>query len=87
MQPWSKHIDNLCDCLIGLSVRNGCGQDIDLQDGFAKWKAYTLEVRTSRKTVYLVGNGASASMASHLAADLAKNAHLHTEVFSDLALI
>jgi D-sedoheptulose 7-phosphate isomerase len=26
-------------------------------------------------------------MASHTAADLAKNAHLHTEVFSDLALI
>src|SRR5439155_15434224 len=36
---------------------------------------------------YLIGNGASASMASHFAADLAKNAHLHTEVFSDLALI
>ena len=26
-------------------------------------------------------------MASHFAADLAKNAHLHTEVFSDLSLI
>lgn len=26
-------------------------------------------------------------MASHLAADLAKNGHLHTEVFSDLSLI
>jgi len=29
----------------------------------------------------------SASMASHLAADLAKNARVHTEVFSDLSLI
>ena len=26
-------------------------------------------------------------MASHFAADLAKNAHLHTEVFSDLSLV
>ena len=35
----------------------------------------------------LIGNGASASMASHFAADLAKNARLHTEVFSDLSLV
>jgi len=34
-----------------------------------------------------IGNGASASMASHMAADLAKNAQLHTQVFSDLSLI
>ena len=35
----------------------------------------------------MVGNGASASIASHFAADLAKNGGLHTEVFSDLSLI
>ena len=38
-------------------------------------------------TLYLVGNGASASMASHMAADLDKNARVHTEVFTDPALI
>ena len=41
----------------------------------------------ARRSVYLVGNGASASMASHFAADLAKNARLHAQVFSDLSLI
>jgi D-sedoheptulose 7-phosphate isomerase len=45
------------------------------------------QVRDRRGTVYLVGNGASAAMASHFAADLAKNAHVHTQVFSDLSLI
>jgi D-sedoheptulose 7-phosphate isomerase len=87
MQQWSKHIDHLRYCLTKLSVRNRSGQDIDPAEGFAYWKTRTLEMQAVRKTFYLIGNGASASMASHLAADLAKNAHLHTEVFSDFALI
>jgi D-sedoheptulose 7-phosphate isomerase len=37
--------------------------------------------------MYFIGNGASASMASHYSADMAKNGHLHTQVFSDLSLI
>jgi phosphoheptose isomerase len=36
---------------------------------------------------YFVGNGASASLASHFSADLAKNGHVHTQVFSDPALV
>ena len=51
------------------------------------WKGSTIEVKEKKGSIYFIGNGASASMASHFAADLAKNAHLHTEVFSDLSLI
>ena len=54
---------------------------------FTRWRDHTLQIRRTRKTVFLIGNGASASMASHIAADLAKNAHIRTEVFSDLSLI
>ena len=54
---------------------------------FAQWREHTLQIRSARKSVFLIGNGASASMASHIAADLAKNAHIRTEVFSDLSLI
>ena len=46
-----------------------------------------MQIRGKKKTVFLIGNGASASMASHIAADLAKNAHVHTQVFTDLSLI
>ena len=55
--------------------------------GFNIWKEMAIAIRDKKQTVYLIGNGASASMASHFAADLAKNAHLHTEVFTDLSLI
>lgn len=54
---------------------------------FTRWRDHTLQIRATRKSVFLIGNGASASMASHIAADLAKNAHIRTEVFSDLSLI
>jgi D-sedoheptulose 7-phosphate isomerase len=54
---------------------------------FSRWRDWTLQVRCRRRTIFLVGNGASASMASHMAADLAKNARLRTEVFSDFSLL
>lgn len=87
MIDWSNNILGLKTNLESLSVRNGSGEEIDPNLAFAQWKDRTLRVRETRKTVYLIGNGASACMASHVAADLAKNAHVHTEVFSDLSLI
>lgn len=46
-----------------------------------------MALRRADRTTYLIGNGASASMASHMAADLAKNAQVNTQVFTDAALI
>ena len=46
-----------------------------------------LRLRTEGKTLYCVGNGASASMCSHFAADIMKNARIRTAVFTDLALL
>ena len=60
---------------------------IDGDQAFALWCQSTEEVRKAERIIYLIGNGASASMASHFAADLAKNADLHTEVFTDISLI
>lgn len=73
--------------LRSLSVRDAAGRDMDVNAGFEEWCDRTLTLRDRGRAIYLIGNGASASMASHFAADLAKNGHLHTEVFSDLSLI
>lgn len=85
--PWQQHITVLFDTLRALSVRDRAGVELDSQAGFDRWCERTLALRERRRAIYLIGNGASASMASHFAADLAKNGHLHTEVFSDLSLI
>jgi len=84
---WQEHISGLQEILRLVSVRDASGKEIEVNAAFIDWTEMTCRLREEMKTVYLIGNGASASMASHISADLAKNAHVHTEVFSDLSLI
>jgi len=87
MTPWNEHIDTLKSVMAALSVTGGDGGSIDVNGAFESWVDMTIRARESGRTIYFIGNGASASMSSHFAADLAKNANLHTQVFSDLSLI
>lgn len=84
---WSTKVDEIVKFLRCLTATDGDGKPFDIEAAFALWTDWTVQIRERKKTVFLIGNGASASMASHVAADLAKNAHVHTEVFTDLALI
>ncbi|VAX26084.1 possible phosphoheptose isomerase [hydrothermal vent metagenome] len=84
---WQSEIDKISKYLAGLSIRTGDGKDVDMDQGFEYWVDQARKLKAERKVCYLIGNGASASIASHMAADLAKNASIHTQVFSDLALI
>ncbi|MBP7051084.1 MAG: SIS domain-containing protein [Phycisphaerae bacterium] len=60
---------------------------VNCDQAFDLWCDSTEDIRQAERVIYLMGNGASASMASHFAADLAKNADLHTQVFTDVSLI
>lgn len=84
---WLTRVERWGAILASLSVRDGDGNDLSPDEGFERWRSDTERLRVERRTVYLIGNGASASMASHVSADLAKNGRLHTQVFSDLSLI
>jgi D-sedoheptulose 7-phosphate isomerase len=84
---WSEFSSQIHSALYGILFTNRQGNEIPVIMGFDRWRSMAIDVRKIQKTLFLIGNGASASMASHFAADLAKNAHLHTQVFSDLALI
>jgi len=84
---WEKNISELNSILQKLSVTCLSGEQIKPDDGLRQWSTVTQQIREKNQTVFLIGNGASASMASHFAADLAKNAGIRTHVFTDLALI
>ncbi len=84
---WINNISGIHNCLKLLSVRDQMKKDIDTDSAFRLWTEFTIQIRESEKTVYLIGNGASASMASHFAADIAKNGRVRTQVFTDLSLI
>jgi D-sedoheptulose 7-phosphate isomerase len=85
MTPWNDTVDRLSGLLRALEFHADGPLPIDT--GFAKLATLALGVFTNRRVLYAIGNGASASMASHFAADMAKNGKLHTQVFSDLSLI
>jgi len=84
---WNGNTSRLKTLLDSLSVTGVDGALLPADEAFARWRDMSVSVRGSGRVIYLIGNGASASMASHIAADLAKNAHVHTQVFTDLALI
>ena len=84
---WSRNVDEIAKSLLSLTATDCDGNLLDIETAFALWADWTIQIREQKRTIFLIGNGASASMASHVAADLAKNAQVHTEVFTDLALI
>lgn len=86
-KSWSEEIYKIEQYLSKLSVRDSDGNEMDTDEGFALIKKWTFDIRSGKNVIYFVGNGASAAIASHMAADLAKNALVHTQVFSDLALL
>ena len=87
MKYWGTNVSELEACLGRLSVWDDAGDTLDPDLGFSRLREATLQVRKGSNIVYFIGNGASAAMASHISADLAKNAYLHTRVFTDLSLI
>ncbi len=84
---WSRYVADLAGVLGGLAFTRADGGALTADEGYVTWRDLTLRVRAQRRTVYMIGNGASAAMASHFAADLAKNGRVHTQTFFDLALI
>jgi len=84
---WMSNIDGLMFCLRSLSVRNNFGKVINSDVAFIQLHKITQNIRKRKNRIYFIGNGASASIASHISADLAKNAYIHTEVFTDISLM
>ena len=87
MNKWKQNITNLYNLLGTLSVLNSQGNDLDADEAFARLTELTFRVNSEGGTIYFIGNGASASMASHFAADMAKNGGVRTMVFTDLSLL
>lgn len=70
-----------------LAVTTSAGESIPVGEGFARWVSLTREADTRARHIYFIGNGASAMMASHFAADACKNAGLSAMAFNDAALL
>jgi D-sedoheptulose 7-phosphate isomerase len=85
----SFHIwkNNLLDSLSNLEATRFRGQKLDTNQSFQILHEETNRAQKKHKNVFLIGNGASSSMASHIAADLCKNGHIPTRCFTDASLL
>jgi D-sedoheptulose 7-phosphate isomerase len=86
-RDWASNLETLLANLKVLSITDRQGMEMPVQDGFEQWLEAVGQLRRESGCVYFVGNGASASMASHFATDLAKNGGARTQVFTDLSLL
>ena len=87
MHSWEDYVTAIGTGLTRLAITDGRGQALSAADGFARWVELTHDVQARGQHIYLVGNGASAAMASHFAADSCKNGGLRAQAFNDGALM
>jgi len=87
LEPWHGYLDAAAVCLRELAVTTRDGAAIDPADGYRRWIAIARDGRAQGHHIYFIGNGASAMMASHFAADACKNAGLSAMAFNDASLL
>ena len=87
MIRFKNYVDSVSSSLAKIHVTDGKGRKIDIEAGLSCWCDMTREVKESNATMYFIGNGASAMMASHMAADASKNGGFRSLAFNDPAFI
>ena len=87
MSAWKDFVTDVAGLLAHTETHTHGGVRTDVEQAFAHWVDWTMLTRTACGTAYFAGNGASASMACHFSADLAKNARVRTQVFTDPSLM
>jgi D-sedoheptulose 7-phosphate isomerase len=87
MDSWDSYVAGIGAGLTHLAVTDKDGETLSAADGFRRWVEITHDVQTRGQHLYLIGNGASAAMASHFAADACKNGGLRAQAFNDGALL
>jgi len=86
MEAWAQYLDTVSAGLRNLVVTDKRGAVVEPEAAFQRWLEITRELKVAAGGVYIVGNGASAAMASHVAADACKNGELRAQAFTDPSL-
>ena len=87
MEGWDDYIAAMSSGLSHLAITDHAGRPLTPADGFRRWVEITHDVQEREQNIYVIGNGASAAMASHFAADACKNGGLRAQAFNDSSLL
>lgn len=84
---WELYAQSITAMLNSLVVTDRSGNEMRREAGFRIWCDWTRQAQITQGSLFFVGNGASAAMASHTATDVGKSARVRTQVFTDPALM
>ncbi len=87
MEPWTDYLETVDRGLRSLLVTDQSGAQLEASEGFRLWVEMTGRVKHNGKSLYFAGNGGSAAVASHIAADACKNGEVRAWSFSDVAML
>ncbi len=82
---FSRYVDVLSTQLKGMLVTGRQGAMPTADEGLNQLVTQIEEMQAKSGTIYMIGNGASATMASHMALDATKNGKLKVQAFNDVA--
>ena len=80
---WTGYADVIATGLRDLVVTDAAGAVVPVQDAFARWVAMTHDVRQRDAQLFIIGNGGSAAMASHMVTDALVIGRLRAHALND----
>jgi D-sedoheptulose 7-phosphate isomerase len=87
LERWSEYTDTIAAGLQQMAVTDATGGDVPVEDAFAQWVDLTHALHARGAQLFLVGNGGSAAMASHMATDALALAGLRAFALNDVTTI
>jgi D-sedoheptulose 7-phosphate isomerase len=82
-----SYLRGLHNALNHMIVTDRDARELTQEHGLLELCRMCYEAKLAGQAMYFVGNGASASMASHMAADFSKNCGCRAMAFNDIALM
>ena len=87
MEGWTDYFGTISQGLAALVVTDHSGRELPVAEGVRQWVSMTRAAHQRDGHIYIVGNGGSAGIASHMAADATKNGRLRALAFNDSSLL
>ncbi|MBI9084491.1 MAG: SIS domain-containing protein [Desulfobacterales bacterium] len=87
MPYFAQYTKAVSDALLNMKVTIDTGEEKSADEGLAAWCDITCDIKANNATMFFAGNGASAMMAGHMAADASKNGGFRGLAFNDAALM
>ncbi len=84
---FAQYVNDLSEILLSMKVSDHNNTDLGIEEGLERLVQMTADLKEQNKTLFFVGNGASAMMSSHMATDFCKNGGIKSMAFNDASLM